>query len=204
MKIRTVDGTKERLILTAMILNDDALAQISKNLQGEQRPFQNKFSNIVSKWVLEHYEEYKVAPKETVQHRLQEYGETSKDEETVGSVEDLLRSLSKEVKRTKEINVQYVVDEASKHFNKVRFQIFLRKSTHCMEAGDAEGAYELFHAFEEFRFAEADWGMMSDKEIILETFAQKDNEQLIQWPGALGQFLGNAFERDSFIAFAGP
>jgi hypothetical protein len=204
MKIKTVDGTKERMILTAMILNDEVLSQIAKNLQGEQRPFQNKFANIISKWVLDHHEEYKVAPRETVQHRLQEYGETSKDEETVGSVEDLLRSLSREAKRTEEINVQYVVDEASKHFNKVRVEKLLRKASQCMEAGDAEGAYELIEAYEEFRFADADWGEMSDKEIIMETFAQRESEQLIQWPAALGEFLGTAFERDSFISFTGP
>ena len=204
MDIRRIETTEERTILKAMVLNDDVLTTIVRNLKGNTKPFQRKFSDLVAKWIFEHYEKYKVAPKGSIQDRLVEYAEQTTDEDTVKMVEGFLRVLSDEAKAEEEINVPYVVDMASRYFKKVRHTAFLKKSLRSVEAGDMDRAYELLAHHEPIEFAQNVPGDMSDKETIKEIYGKGDNEQMIQFPGALGTFMGRNFERDAFIAFAGP
>lgn len=188
-----------------MILNDDVLDTIARNLKGDNKPFRSKWSNLIAKWSLEHHEKFKTAPKEAIQNRLSRFADSNTDEDIVGLVETFLQGLSDDATaQAEEINIPFVVDLASRHFNTVRLETLVKKMNRSLEAKDVESAEELLAAHNPITFAGFDWGDMANKEKIKLMYGETASKQLIQFPGALDLFLGQSFGRDTFISFAGP
>ena len=205
MKSKKYRASDERTVLTGMIVHDDVLDAIFRNLKGERSPFKSKWSNIIAKWCLDYWEKYRRAPKRSIENRFVKFSESSQDTESVELVEIFLRSLSKDLAALgQEMNAQFVIDVASRHFNEVKYGKLIKQMERSLEVKDIEAVTETFHAFEPIEFVAGQHPDPFDPEQQRKWLAQQETETLVEFPNALGKFIGNAFERDSFIAFAGP
>lgn len=119
LKITKVEGTRERSILTAMIVSTPTLARIVGRWD-KGGMFRSRWSNIIGQWCVDHYRKYEKAPGRAIEGLFHKWSEQANDKTTSGLVESYLQSISNEYARAKKINVDYTVDAAAELFNRTR------------------------------------------------------------------------------------
>ena len=205
MKVKRYQDTGERSVLTAMIVHDEVLDKVARSLRGDKRPFQSKWANVIAKWCLDYWERYKEAPNGEVKALFVEWAKTSRDEAATELVEAFLEDLSSDYEASREdINPQVLIDRASNLFTKIRLSKTIKQVGEQLEANNVTEADETFRSYEKVEFTAGRDTDPFDPDQQREALAKRDVEALIKWPGDLGEFLDGAFERDSFISFAGP
>src|SRR5687767_6021951 len=109
MKRSKYQASEASRILTGLIVHDDVLAKVSKQLKGEKHPFNQKWLDLIAGWCFEHGRKYGKAPRHAVQSYFEKFAENNADEDTTSLVERFLGNLSNDYKGLKrEINEEYV------------------------------------------------------------------------------------------------
>lgn len=203
MQIEKRDGTVERRILQAMIVDDSVLAQIAAHWQKDL--MQNRWAAIVGGWCVKFYLKYDRAPKDAIEPIFTSWAERQEDKDTVDIVESFLEKLSGEYETLKkEINSKYVIDLAGQHFNKIKTQRLVESIQEDLENGDIESAQNKWGESPRIEMGVgAGIDVLSDQNAIKSVFEER-REPLIVYPQALKHFFADALERDAFIAFMGP
>ena len=205
MKVQKYQPSEERTILIGMIVHDGVLGRIASHLNGEKRPFRSKWTNLVAGWCLNHHAQYHRAPKRAIEDWFSRFAESSQDEDTVGLVESFLAGLSDDFKGlAREMNEQFVIDAASRHFRSVRLERTAKKIESSLERNDPEQAEESLKSYEGFQFASTDWIDPFNEEVIKKVLTPREDQELVIFPGVVGEFLSPHLERDGFVVFAGP
>lgn len=205
MKVKKYQASEERTILTAMIVSSEVLDRIGRNVKLDEKPFRDKWSNLVAKWCLEYWRTYGRSPRRAIETQFSRFAQATKDQDTVELLESFLASLSDDYKnQARETNVQYVVDLAAGLFKKVQLERMAESIEAALEQNDADAAELAVTGYQKIEFAATDWINPFDHDTIREALVTKEDSTLVQFKGALGEFLNAAFERDAFISFAGP
>lgn len=203
MKRATFESSSERMILSAMVTHHGVLSRISQHIN-TPNPFRSKWSNIIAKWCLDHFQKFQKAPRNHIQSRLEEFAIKS-DEKTVELIESFLTGLSGDYARAaKEINEEFIIDRASKYFRQVQLETIHTSMGDALESGDLERAEEEHRAYQPIQFASNDWTDPWNSDLIKRALKNREGESIIRFNGALDNFLSPHFERDGFISFAGP
>lgn len=204
MKRTVYQNDEERSILIAAIVHDRVLARIASKV--EKEPFRSKWSNLVFKWCLAHFNKYQKAPKKSIQAWFLRYAEKSQDESTVSTVEKFLEGLSEDYARLKEERSEdFLVDMAARYFNRVRCEKFKEKVEEALTRGDVEEAVKLSSSYTPVSLATTDMvDVFTDEQAWKDALAEDDSEVLVEYPRALGEFFGNNLHRDGFVAFLAP
>lgn len=206
MKTRRIQSTTEKTVLTSMIVNDRILGRIQSHIKPGDRPFRSKWSNLIGDWCLRHFSKYQKAPRSSIQEIFKGYVARTKDDDSVNLVEKFLSSLSSDYKGlSKEMNENFIIDLAAKHFNEVKMEkeVDLIQS-HLLE-GDVENAELRLRSFKPFSFSTASMiEVITDKKAWLNSVRNSENDVLIQYGGAAGEFFGPHLQRDGFVSFMGP
>lgn len=204
MKVQSFRNDEERAILTGVIVNDQVCARVTSKAGKE--PFRSKWSNLVYHWTTEFFEKYQKAPRGHVQQQLSRFAEKSKDEETIGIVEKFLSGLSDDYKKlSRDLNEDFLVDQASKYFTRVRIEKQMQRTEACLDSGEIDEAEQICKSFQPVDLStDSMVSLFDDPEPWKEVFSREEEETLIQYPGALGEFFGPVLQRDGFIAFLAP
>lgn len=197
---------EERSILTACIVNHRVLAKVSSKFKETDDPFRSKWGNIVFRWCFKFYQKYQKAPRGIIRNLFRRYAEKSKDEATVEILEKFLSGLSDDyVGLSKELNVDFLVDQAAAYFNRVRCERLRDLLDDDLNSGDSEEALKRVDSFHRVELStDSAVDVFTDREAIADAIDVEQNETLIQYPGALGEFFGPHLERDGFISFLAP
>lgn len=204
MQIARVEGTEERTITTAMLVDSVVLGRLADKWDGEL--FASKWCNLIGGWAVDYYRQYGKAPGPNIQALYQVWAANAgKDTHTTGMVDAFLTSLSGDyVNLRRESNSAYVLDIATKHFNRVRAQRFVDQVQGQLDQGDVDKALITAETWGKLDLGEAEFSdVLRDMHGIQAAFEQRA-ESLIQYPGALGEFYGDTLERDGFFAFLAP
>ncbi|MFX1272821.1 MAG: hypothetical protein ACFFAX_14130, partial [Promethearchaeota archaeon] len=153
-------------------------------------------------WCVDYFRKYGEPPNKSIEGIFEAWSSKDRDDETVNLVSRFLSDLSGEYESSaEEINGKYLVDLAGQHFNKVRLERLSDGIRGDLDAGDLEAAMKRA---DEHGRVEVGHGtaidVLADADAIREAF-QSQGESIVQFPGALGEFYGDALERDGFIAF---
>ena len=198
------DSSEERIVLTAMIVNDSVLSSIATNLKGAESPFRSKWSNLVSSWCVKHFHKYHRAPRKAIQSLFESYANSTRDKAAVETIESFLEGLSRE-HANKDLNEQFVLDLASKHFRRVRLEKLTQSIEACLEKDDTEKAESQLTEFRNHTFiSSSDWVDPTDPKILYDSLTISENRSVLGFRGDLNTFLSPHFERDGFISFTGP
>lgn len=198
------NGSKERRILTAMIVNDSVLAKVAE-VWADDSKFSSPFVNKIGQWCVDFYTKYKKAPRKAIQSVFEEWEETQKDEDSIDLLKRLLTTINGEYEQaSEEINEEHTLDIASKHFNRVKLTKLKERMEVALAANDPDKAQDLLtqHKRVEIGGSQGRY-TFHDKEHILELFNRENVKPLVEWPGAIGDLFQDHFQRDSFIAFEG-
>lgn len=206
MKRKKYKGDEERTILTGMIVNSRVLGKIVSGLKSEKKPFRSKWSNQIYAWCHDFFTKYNKAPRGSIRVLFSSFASTQDDEAVIELIEKYLASLSDDYRTlAKEINEDYLVDMASRYFSEIRFT----RLKDQLEAGllrhDMESVKEGLATFSPVSFAtSATVEVITDEEAWKEAVEVQEDQTLVHYPGALGQFFDTHLCRDGFISFLAP
>lgn len=205
MKIEQRDGSLERRILTAMIVDSSVLAKISNKWSNKTPLFKSKWSNLIASWCVDFFLQYDKPPCKSIEGIYEAWSEKTKDKETSELVGRFLDGLSGEyVKLKKDVNSEYIIDIASKHFNHVRLRQLAEKIQGDLDSGDLDRATLRANSYNQIEMGLGSViDVLSDQEAIRRAFEGKQ-APLIEYPHALKAFFGDSLERDGLIAFQAP
>lgn len=196
------DGSAERKIAIAMVVNKTVLAAISSRWSTDL--FSSRWANIVGELCVNYYRKYKQAPLKDIEGLVDSWAGTGRDKDLISLVDQFLRELSSEyAKSDDEINPQYILDLASEYFDKVALKNTAKEINGCLEIGDIDAARKAHIAYKAMQIGQgAGINVFNEESAVVSAFTEK-REPLIKYPGALGNFFGTALERDAFISFMG-
>lgn len=204
MKVERRDGSDERRILIGMIVDPIVLGHVASVWTKEGR-FKSKWSNQIASWCVKFYEQYEKPPGKSIEGMFESWAQRNKDKDTIATVERFLSGLSGEYAKLKrEQNSQFIVDLASSHFNRVNLAHLSEALQGDIDLGDLKQALKRVNDFSHVELgASLGVDVLRDKVAMQQAFDSK-KEPLIVYPGALGKFFRDAFERDAFVCFMGP
>jgi hypothetical protein len=202
MKVTKRDGSSERRILTGMIVDSQVLARIVT--KWEPNMFNSTWGNLIGGWCVDFFNEYETAPGKEIEGLFESWATDNRDEDTIKIMEKFLVGLSDEYERlTKESNSDYVIDQASKYFNRIKLKRLSESISGDVTTGNLDKALQRINQYGQLEMGVgAGIDPLSDEEAIREAF-EEQLEPLIKYPGALGRFFGSALQRDAFVAFMG-
>lgn len=203
MRVEKRQGSHERQILTGMIVSDLVCGKIATLWQGDQ--FNAKSSNLIGGWAVAFYNKYGTAPGKSIEGLFESWASDSKDKETIRLVEKFLSTLSDEYETlAKDVNENYIIDMAAKHFNKVAMARLFEAGQGDLDSDDLEKAMQRIQSFGKIEIGVGSGiDVLQSASAIQEAFEQK-REPLIIYPDPVAAFFGDSLERDGFICIQAP
>lgn len=203
MRIDRREGTTQRRIVTALIVDRTVLARIAPRWTAKGL-FSSKWSNIVARWCVDYFQRYGKAPGKNIEGLFQSWMEKNQDKETVRIVEDFLVELSGEYQRLqKASNSEYLIDLAGQHFNEVKARNAVTTAKGFLDAGEVDKALDTLQSTRQIDIGgTAGIDVFNSSEILFSAFEARQ-EPLIQLPQGLGSFFGDTLERDGFLSIWG-
>lgn len=204
MKVETLDGSTERRIVIAMIVDKTVLGRVSTKWIKEGL-FKNEWSNLIGGWCVKYFKKYGKAPKKNIEGIFESWGSETRDKATVGIVERLLSSVSEEYAAlAKESNSDFITDLAAVHFNEVAAVRLSEAVKGHVDNGEVDKAVDKINTFGKIEIGVgAGIDVFRDEQAMRDAFASQQ-ESLIEMPGDLGKFFGRSLERDGFISLLAP
>jgi hypothetical protein len=204
MRWEKITGTKERRIVTGMIVSPVVLSRIVPKWE-DKGLFEAPWANLVGGWCVEYHKHYNKAPGKNIAASFEAWAEDNEDKASVQLVEKFLSSISGEyASLKKEVNADHIIDMAGVHFNKVKLQRHKDALEGYLEDGKVDKALALYDKFQKVNLASSGRvDVLRDSAAMQKAFEDK-KDPLIVYPGGLGEFFGDALERDGFVAFTGP
>jgi hypothetical protein len=143
---------------------------------------------------------YDAPPGDEIRTYYANWLETARDKPAIDAIARFISGLED----SSNVNAEYVLDTASRHFNRTRLQKLADDLTNDIAIGRVEQAEARLAGHNRVDLASTDGiDVLNDVDAIREAFETTD-DVLIQLPGALGEFFDDALCRDGFVAFVGP
>lgn len=204
MKIQQRDSKDEKTILTAMIIDPYVLGRIAAKWDRNNPLFESKWSNIVAQWCVDYFQRYDKPPKKNIAQLYESWSSENQDEDVSELMNKFLSSLSREYEAAKEINSQFVMDLAGEYFNRISLSKLGQALQGDIQRGKVAEALKRVENFNKLEIVTNDHiDVFNGEAAIREAFESKA-EPIIAYPGALGEFYGDALERDGFVAILAP
>jgi hypothetical protein len=204
VKVKEIRSEEERKVLTALVLKDGVLAAVYNVLGKEKELFRSRWSNQIASWCMEYFAKHQKAPKKAILEIFQQWSSTSRDLESVELVERYLSSLDEVAREVDGLADDFLIDLASRYFKKVRIHRLQQELEVLLEREDVEAAETKITSFQRIQLSTNDWIDPFSKEFILRSLRRENEEDLIVFPKALGEFFSGQLKRGGFVAFAGP
>lgn len=203
LQVERRDGTGERAVVTALIVSRAVLGPVS--VKWEPGLFPSRAANLIAGWCVTHYKKYGTAPHKHITGYFDAWAATATDAETTAAIEQLLASLSDEYTRLKETTQpEYLIDVAARLFNRNKLSDLKALIDADLQRGDVDRAEDRVTKFRRVELGlGAGIDVLTEEEAMRSAFEQK-GEPVLTYPGALGNFFGEALCRDQFVAFLAP
>ncbi len=204
MKVQKREGSKERTILIGLIVDKQVIGRFAD--KWDKKLFKSTWANTIADWCFSYFTRYNKAPGKKIQSLYESWAadNPSLDDDTVGLVEKFLANLSDEYESAAESNTEYVVDIAGRYFNEVRLRKLADQIVGDLDKGDMDKAE---HRAAKWARMEVGLGagidVMQDRSAI-QAALEEDQDNLVTYPGAMGEFTKGALTRDSLVSFMGP
>jgi hypothetical protein len=202
MKVQRRKNELEKRIMVAMIVDPVVLGAIAP--KWDKEACKSKWAAIVGSWCVKYFTKYNKAPRQTIWSLFQSWAEDHSDQETVELIDKFLRGVGDKYKAlAREINSEYMIDQASGYFDRNRALKVTSTVEGHIENGDLAKAIKTI---EEFRPIELGMGsgidVLSDKAAYFRAF-EKKSDPVFTYEGDLGNFLNKILLPGRLISFMG-
>ena len=202
MKIKKIDTSLERKILTAMIVDDQFLSQVIDIAESEF--FEISFSKHVLNWCRDYFKNYGKAPGSDIQDIFEKEKRENLDGEQAELIEEFLSRLSQDHERGGMINSDYLLDQAVRHFNKKKLDILCQDVRVHVLNGDVEEANNAVVHFSPVQRGQEDGILLFQNDSDVQKAFENTTKPLFKLPGAFGKMINGDLTRESFVAFMAP
>lgn len=186
-------GGPERQVLISCVSSTPFLSRVVGRIGKE--PFRSRWSNLLWKWCSRHFHKYQEAPGRAIEQIYEEWAKENKDNEIGSLIDRFLSGLSSEHERNGEVSVDFLIDQAEQHFRKVQIER-LREQ---LEAGTVEQGMAAIDSFPRINLhCPPRIDVLRDRAVQKQALEQQQ-QVLIEYDGAAGEFFGDELSRDSFI-----
>jgi hypothetical protein len=203
MKSTKHDATTAKRVLTGMIVDPVVLGRVADRW-GTEGLFDIRWANTVGGWAVDYYRRYRKAPTNDIESMFEAWAAKAGDSDEVALVDKFIDTVSEEYEELSEAsNSEYTIDLAADYFNGVALSKLGDLLKGNVDRGDitaAMAAVAKWGKLEMGRGAGVD--VLNDMEAVRQAFESK-TDPLITYPGALGEFFGDQFGRDEFVAITG-
>lgn len=191
----------ERKIIIGLITSTDYLRQVRPiwNI----RFIQSQTARMLASWCLEYFDKYDKAPFRDIDGIFRQKLKNGRiNKETEQDIEDILESLSEQYEQ-EDVNIDYLLDQTKEYFNERNLLNYSDEIKGLVDSGELLEAEKLASDYKPIIKDTGSWVELSDSTVLekVEKAFNKSNECLIEFPGALGQFMNDQLTRDALVAF---
>jgi hypothetical protein len=199
---KVVDNTIERQIITGFIVSDKFLKGVENVAKPEY--FLDPQIRKVSKWCLDYFSKYKVAPLGHIED-IFNIEKHSLDSNEVEIINDFLIELSSKYETGEELNHEYLLDVAIKYFNKRSLKISVDTIQGLLELDRLEDAEKEIQSYKKVAASTDGWINFFDLEFAKNALSTDVNEEarLFKLDGVVGNTIG-FFERNTLVGVLAP
>jgi len=199
MKRKKIDLFQERQIIINMIVSTRFLKEISNIVQPKY--FKSQYGKLISRWILEYWNEFKIAPGKQIQNIFYQKGTFIQDEDDREDVSDFLSFLSKEWEEIeKEQNIDFLIKNAI-HYLKIRSLEILKDKleSSIIEGNPLKGEQNIIEYNRVEKISGIGVSLLKDSSAIISAFLE-ENEIMFKFPGVFGEVCG-LFLRGDLVSF---
>jgi hypothetical protein len=199
---RNADGSVPRSILVAMMVDPTTLSKAASNWT---QPFKDRHCNTIGGWCVKFWRRYGKPPMKHVEQMFAAWADKNRNQADVDLMEELLKGLPGQYQKlAREINSDHMVDVMSKYFTACKIEKAVEAAQGHIAYGEEDKALEKLTSLSRIDLAvEVGFRPFNDPDEITSTFEAR-RKPLVKYDAGLGEFFGNALERDSFTAFIAP
>lgn len=203
LDVKRVDGAAERQVMIAMVVSDEVAAAVAAKWEYGMMP--SDAGNLVASWCVRHVTHYGRAPGKNLRHYFHEWAATKRDPALVEPIEALLASLSGQYAAARDgVTPAVVRDVAAKVFTGHRLRKMTDAVAAALESGDVGKADAAAAAYRRLEMGPGKWITLGQEPDRIEAAFSQAYEQVVEYPGAAGNFFGRSLCRDGFVAFMAP
>lgn len=195
-----VNSDIERKITTSFIVSTSFCKKIGFVYKKEY--LEVDYAKIVMGWALDYFQQYQIAPGIHIQD-IYDVEKDSLKESEADTISVFLESLSDEYEKSKELNIDYLVDQTRQYFRKRALEILFEKGNKYTSAGKVHEAERLL--LKHKQVSKVTSGRFDPFNIQnIRNYDTEDlTNRLFKLPGALGELVG-WFERSWLCAVMAP
>ncbi len=204
MKIVNYDGSDERTILTALIVNDGVLRAIAARWEPAGL-FASPWANEIAKLCIDFHQSAGSAPGKAISTLFRSWAERRRESDESRVVSEFLASLSEDYpRRAVEVdNTAYVINLAAKHFSLIRYGRMADEVKAAVEARQFKRAQEAYRSLKQIEMGQDEDAHPLRDEAGWRESLETVEEVVVEYPGDAGKFFGHALCRGGFVAFMG-
>ncbi len=200
MKQTSISLDFERTLLIYLITNTEFCKALTPILQPNN--LKTRYAQILSKWIIEYYDQYKEAPSSLIQNIFYDRKGSISDDEVIQSISDLIVSLSKEYTEKKLHNLDYAVEQSITYLKIRSLELHKDIVEDAISKGTPLKGEAAISSYNKIGLPSSDGvSLVNDKENIINSF-MLENEYLFSFPGALKKTIGSPMRGD-LISFMG-
>lgn len=193
----------ERKILIGLITNTEFLQQIES--EWNQDYMESSTARIMAGWCWDYYKKYQRAPMHDIEGIFIQQLKKGLDEDLAEEIEtEILPELSSEY--TKSANaITFLLDETLAYFIERQIKLHNETIQYYLDKGDILRARKEIENFELKEPAKQEGTDLSDVEVLekLDKAFDVTYQNVIRFPGALGDFWNNELRKGGFVALMG-
>lgn len=204
MKIKQHDGSDERQILTAMLVDPTVIARVAGKWTRDGL-FASKWANLVASWSVKFFLKHGSPAGKNIESVFRSWSSSAdRDKESVALVDKFLSGLSDGYELDGQINSDHVVDLAGRHFHRVALSRLAEEIQGDLEFGDPDKALKRVSEFGRIELGIGSGIDVFEDEAALEAVFAEQATSLIEWPKNFKLFFGDSFANDTFISLLAP
>jgi len=165
---------------------------------------ESKTAKRMAVWIMDYYEKYGTAPGKAIEPIFFSKAKNL-PEDIVEDIQDILEDLSEE-NLENPINVDYLVDEIRTHFNEKSLIRHSEEVKALVQQGKLLEAEQHALNYKPIVKDTNDWIDLSEEEAVIaavDDAFKTTSQNIISFPGALGEMLNDQLVREGFVAFMG-
>lgn len=189
----------ERSIVSLLILNDEFCKQVLPSCKIEY--FESQWARPVVQWVQEHFHIYGTAPKDNIRQIYNANYDSFKDSQDAEGVQIFLDTIPDSYRDVSD--VEFHVNRAAAYFKK-RSLICLRDEVSLyIDNSKYDAAEQTIMGYRQVSSGFSHWLKPSDFIGVIARSIEVDENPLLQFRGALGNFIG-PLQRRWVVLWLGP
>ena len=205
MKLKEVDRSQERSLLTGYIVSAELIRQVDQWL--DDRYLEASGARTILKWCRNYHNQYSKAPGRDIENIfLTALKDNELDEDEQEYIARLLTSLSGEYdQRTGQFNTEYHIDQAEKFCRRKHLQMVRDEIDGYLAQGRIEDAEAVVRQFIPVAKSTQVWSQpFENHDRIRRAFSTVEESTVFTLPGDLGIFMNAQLYRGAFIGFLAP